>query len=368
MGTDATEKSRRATSVNLGVVSVIFFVFIVVVVIRGFYDPLQKQFEKDEPRVAERVEDDSSLKLHPKFESEFASTMHKGWWHLGCTSDVSELLPFLRLFREENMDREWIIDIGANEGQTSEEILQTFGNIPYTKADEAIGVSTQYCKIASNPKANLLVVEPVPDNMNKIKDRASVNSWDTQNVKFAQVAVSDEDGETSFQLSNGSETGALAANRNANGQEITVEMVTLESLLNRYVTNRKVFILKIDCEGHDGKIIKKGIHTLSLFNVRYLVFEYHELWNNANSGSLEEVVNMLDEQNFSCFFVTDRRLIALNPWKHIYEVKMWSNVVCGHRVKSRIDQVVKFYNSANGHTGDAGSVDLFNWLFKDSRR
>ena len=69
---------------------------------------------------------------------------------------MSEILPFLRLLRDESMEKEWIIDIGANEGQTSEEILQTFGNVPYTKAKESIGVSTQYCKIASNPVVSFM--------------------------------------------------------------------------------------------------------------------------------------------------------------------------------------------------------------------
>ena len=69
-------------------------------------------------------------------------------------------------------------------------------------------------------EANLLVVEPVPKNMKKIQDRAEVNDWKTQSeqinltliypkwdVKYAQVAVSDEDGETTFALSDGTETG-----------------------------------------------------------------------------------------------------------------------------------------------------------------
>lgn len=304
-----------------------------------------------------------SYEFFPKtFEKEFKAAAQKAWWHLGCIADTGRVLGVLRLFH--NKDISWIIDIGANEGQTTEEILTIFGNIPLLYADKEIGNENQYCKNNLNPGAKVLAVEPMPENMKTIKKRAELNMWKFEHVVYEEKAVSTENGEINFFVGKNSEVGALSQNSNSEGKKITVKTVTLNKLIDENIPDKNIFLLKIDTEGHDGGIIKKGIDVFKSKIPRFLIFEYHKLWKEAGDVTLNEVSKLLYENGYVCFFVTNKRLLPISGkfWKPVYEVHQWSNIFCGHDEKE-MDRFTKIYHlSYSGEYFEGTSIHT--WLFE----
>ena len=63
-----------------------------------------------------------------------------------------------------------------------------------------------------------------------------------------------------------------------------------------------------------------------------IYFEYNSggLWAHVE---LRNVVGMLDELDYGCFFDGQPTLTSISGscWRSNYEFKGWSNVVCAHR-------------------------------------
>eukprot|EP00494_Astrolonche_serrata_P026001 UN26262 len=126
----------------------------------------------------------------PKVANEkFVGVMGQGWWFLGCKSDVDEVLDILKPFYR-GADKDGVfVDIGANLGQVTENIIQTFGNIPWNKYKRKFGLEGLYCKNDPNPGAEVYMFEPQPNNAKRIRERMEDSSWNLERIKLIEAAV-----------------------------------------------------------------------------------------------------------------------------------------------------------------------------------
>jgi len=141
--------------------------------------------------------------------------MGQGWWFLGCKSDVDEVLDILKNFYKGPDQDGVFVDIGANLGQVSENIIQTFGNIPWNRYKRKFGLDGLYCKNDPQPGAEIYMFEPQPNNAKRIRERMEYAFWHLERVHLIEAAVSNYTGTAEFVFTGEySETGTLAEKAN----------------------------------------------------------------------------------------------------------------------------------------------------------
>lgn len=88
----------------------------------------------------------------------------------------------------------------------------------------------------------------------------------------------------------------------------------------------KVYLLKIDCEGHDGFVLEGARELLKAGRVKYLIFE-HSILNDAQD--LQGIVSSLWEQGYGCFVILDRLLVPISAgwWHPAYRDRRYGGVV-----------------------------------------
>lgn len=94
---------------------------------------------------------------------------------------------------------------------------------------------------------------------------------------------------------------------------------------------RSVFWLHIDAEGWDPLVIRGAHRALSEGRVEIFVFEYNKFgpWREYR---LRDVITWADGWSYTCFLLTAPHLRLLTRcWHGGYETHEWSNVVCVHR-------------------------------------
>lgn len=82
----------------------------------------------------------------------------------------------------------------------------------------------------------------------------------------------------------------------------------------------KVFILKIDTEGHDAKVIKG---SSNLLDQKRIIFVLFEVWTNSK---LKEVATFMYTKGYMCFLFTPKQLLPVNGanwWYKNLEEDLW---------------------------------------------
>jgi FkbM family methyltransferase len=165
---------------------------------------------------------------------------------------------------DEELQREvqpLILDVGANAG--------LFTHWIWTK----------------NRKAEFIVFEPLPLMAAKIR------AWGAQTgarISLNQVAVSDHCGEAKFYTDADNDTGASLRNDRYRKNEFVVPVLTLDSA----VSQRSVFLIKIDVEGCETEVLRGATRTLK--NARFLLIEAH------TSEALARICNILPASQWVC--------------------------------------------------------------------
>merc|ERR1719373_721436 len=301
-------------------------------------------------------------------DKHFKGAMGKGWWFLGCKSDVDEVLDILKLFYQ-GPDKDGVfVDIGANLGQVTENLVQTFGNIPWNRYKRKYGLEGLYCKNDPHPGAEVYMFEPQPNNAKRIRERMDFSHWNLERIKLIEAAVSNYSGEASFSMDAGetySETGSLGT-VTANLVEqnhVTVEVLSFDDAYEQHLQGKKIFMMKTDTEGFDGTVVRGMTKVLQSGKLRFLTFEYHTLWFDNDTGdSLKSITDLLSGFGYFCYFVFPQRLLPISGdyWQDKYEMRRWSNVFCGKKDDFLLEKLVIMY-----HIATLGSSEQETNAFND---
>ena len=112
---------------------------------------------------------------------------------------------------------------------------------------------------------------------------------------------------------------------------VEVNASRLDSYVEKYVNSTgNINHLSIDIEGYDVSALlsaKKILHR-----IEYMEFEYS--WRGEwRNHKLSDIIQMLDESNFTCFWIGNHELWRITGcFQEHYDKQFWSNIGCGNRV------------------------------------
>lgn len=249
-----------------------------------------------------------------------------------------------------------LVDIGANVGRTSRCFINQITDYSCRNNDAGSSLGHQAC-IDQKNDAIIWAFEPIPATFAELVDRAQKLKW----ANYAQwigfnAAVAEKDGQTFFYSNGGAGDEQASQDPKAAWSEnrILTQVVSLDQLLMRdglmtdrqrygvalegarnlfeYSRQLNVFAMKIDTEGYDYFVLLGAAESLKAKRVKFLTFEYHEKWfSNNRTFTLRDTAEMMLKLEYVCYWITSTRLIPLSGpwWVPEYEVRTWSNVLCG---------------------------------------
>jgi len=144
-------------------------------------------------------------------------------------------IHFVRQYIEEGM---MTLDIGANYGLYATAIASNLGKT-----------------------GKLWCFEPTPDTASALRETMATNSFDAE-ISVIEAGLSDHAGQATFYTSPNAELNSLTASADAEGEQQTIDLLTLDQCYQQYQWPRLDFI-KLDAEGEELKILKAASATLS---------------------------------------------------------------------------------------------------------
>jgi FkbM family methyltransferase len=220
----------------------------------------------------------------------------------GATNGEFRLLSFLAALPESRMI-DCLIDVGANVGDWTDQALRRFGS----------------------PSPNILCVEPIPDYVERLRQR--FGSRPSVKIYEFALSIAPTDPVRIFQV--GEKEGRFYASpRNdprdiSSTKKISEHMVAVTSG-DRLFTGRRPYMIKFDCEGHDLQVLS-GFQT-TLQQARPVVqFEYCEFWI-ASGSRLKEACAYLDDAGYRTYRLFPDALKRFT-YSSKFETFMFQNIV-----------------------------------------
>jgi FkbM family methyltransferase len=281
------------------------------------------------------------------------------YWSLGNT-DSSYIAHHLAAYYDADAAEHSpgvIFDIGANRGNTVQELISAL--IPafacyryYTLAAVAGAECRRWF-------GSLIAVEANPPTADGLAARAAFERWDLLDFVLVREAFTDvaggvahfavrEAGEETASLNDASSAGA-----GANGT-VAVPLGTVDALrAARGETSRRIFLLKIDAEGFDAKVIKGAETALREGHVKFLVAEYNSLWASSKAAgappdappawTLRSCTEYLWGLDYECWLLSTQHFMPLwgEWWDDSYEFWTHSNFVCARKCDADMRRLVE---------------------------
>jgi len=161
-------------------------------------------------------------------------------------------------------------------------------------------------KIIGLENGKLFAIEPLPSNVERLKEHISCNGFD-KNTKVLEFAASDKNGQEKFLELNYATIGKLAKADSVFSincvREFSVETRSLDSLFEEGIIERPDFV-KIDVEGAEFFVLS-GMKDILMNNHPLLLVEIH------NKKTLYEVWNFLNERGYVGHSINKGRLVVL---------------------------------------------------------
>lgn len=178
-----------------------------------------------------------------------------------------------------------IIDVGTNIGET----LLNFARINKT------GLNIGF--------------EPVPDLYARAEYNLKLN--DLPNIKLENLALSNEAGKLTFNVTNENNSGGifLSSDLNQEDSSRTVRAITLDSyVLENNLDN--ISLLKIDVEGFELNVLEGAVMTLNKFKPA-LFIELDDSFLRRQGKSGKELVGFLIDKGYQIFSAeNDKQIMA----------------------------------------------------------
>lgn len=208
-----------------------------------------------------------------------------------------------------------VLDIGAFTGSFAAEVFRFMGGPPGLPPETP----------GRPPRRELLVVaaEPSPSTFAELQEAAALRGWGPERFCAIQAAFSSirKLSAARFSVLPGFRMGShllQAAAAEPGTEEVSVEQLTVDSLFKDgrcgLRPNDTVYLLKVDCEGHDWQVLQGARELLDAGRVKYLLFEHV---GAHDAPDVEEVITSLGAQGYRCFLVLDRMLVPISQgWFH----------------------------------------------------
>jgi FkbM family methyltransferase len=184
---------------------------------------------------------------------------------------------------------------------------------------------------ANSPISHFLAVEPVPTFLAQLHQRYA----NIAGVEIMDVALSNrpEQKREMFEISGGGRmyrnyrgTPIVTSGSEKPGGKTTVAHEVRVTTGDDIFLNRsfKPFLLKIDCDGHDGHILEGLRQTLSRHRV-LVQFEYCDFWIGAGSR-LGPIYSLLSGAGYNVYKMFPDRLIRFR-YNPVFETYGYQNIV-----------------------------------------
>ena len=155
---------------------------------------------------------------------------------------------------------------------------------------------------------SVFAFEPAPNNYKFLLKNIQINNVNSQ-VKTYQTALLDSNSTVDFELSkenfgdhrirfNFFNFNEPEKNNESYRKVITIKAITMNKALEEIITDRKIKLIKIDCQGSEIPILKGAEKILK--NTEYLIVEYWPYGINRTGFRTDELEKILVE-NFSSF-------------------------------------------------------------------
>lgn len=175
-------------------------------------------------------------------------------------------IKFLRHYIRDGMK---ILDIGANYGVYALTMAKLIG-----------------------PSGRLWAFEPTASTASYLSEGIKANKF--KNITLLQVGLSNKTGKAKLFTSDNAELNSLTKAAVPDAHSETISLVTLDYCMNKYNWNRLDFI-KLDAEGEECNILKKGRNTLTALSP-LIMFEFKH--GDSVNFSLISSFKML---GYSCY-------------------------------------------------------------------
>ena len=280
------------------------------------------------------------------------------YWSLGNT-DSNFIAHHLAAFYDADAASEGpgvIFDIGANRGNTVQVLISAL--VPAFAC-------YRYYTLAAAPGADcpkwqgaVIAVEANPPTADGLAARAAFERWDLLDFVLVREAFTDVAGGVAHFVVReaGEETASLndaGAGEGAPGT-VAVPLGTVDALrAARGETSRRIFLLKIDAEGFDAKVIKGAEAALRNGHVKFLVAEYNSLWENSKAAgappdappawTLRSITQYLWGLGYECWLLSPQHFMPLwgEWWHEAFEVWRHSNFVCARACDKDMRRLVE---------------------------
>lgn len=213
-----------------------------------------------------------------------------------CKSDSSDyLLDYLE-------NSETILDIGANIGQTSFNIIHT------------------QQKKRLNPV--VYAFEPYPRTFKKLETNRMLNP--TISIKTYNLGLGREKGTLHMTQHSPLNSGGFRMT-NESENSVSVPVISLDEFVSENQLT-KIDFIKIDVEGFEVHVLEGALKTLKTFRP-ILVFEYSLENINAQSGNIENLLKQLSEMNYD--IITKE---GISDQETILKLDYQTDLICSPRL------------------------------------
>jgi FkbM family methyltransferase len=226
-------------------------------------------------------------------------------------------------------------DIGANKGDTSQLLISALvPGFPCYRFYDLTKTRGAACKPWFFP---FIGVEMNPATAAVLRKRAEFERWDFLSYEVVAAGFSDAPGVVKIAAAEeGDETATLAFGESS-ARTVEVPLHSVDSWREtRGEGGAPIFLLKVDTEGFDGKVIKGAERALAGKHVKFLIAEYNSMWqavkgaDGSPAWSLRSSVAFLWGLGYECHLLNDQHFVPLweEWWDASYEFWGHSNIVC----------------------------------------
>jgi FkbM family methyltransferase len=294
-------------------------------------------------------------------------------WNLGCV-DQQFLAPYFkaimdRIVWDQREKKYLIFDVGANNGDDAVSILGTFQSIQGMCKN--FGSSVLLFSIEPSPKVFCEMTDLLKDKQKK---------EEPQNFYLLNIAVSDNTGILTFQ-DPGNEGGTLIGSNYSHLDPMTTQQfetysqcllsseaiqsqtgvdykrradvptytmdLLMESLDGIGKTRKeydRIFVLKIDTEGHDPKVLMGAKQLLLKKRVEFIIFE------TFTHALMRQAVEFLDDVGYECYITSPKILAPVHTIHWWYpnlneKLSWWGNCVCAIKQSKSMSMLWRMYHS-----------------------
>lgn len=212
-------------------------------------------------------------------------------------------------------------DATARYGEEIRSLRKEVEDVTVIEVGANIGYYTLLEADLLGSSGQIFAIEPSPDNVSILKQNVEKNGF-SESVDVTRGAISAETGTRELYLSEKSNCHTMEHGRGDTGSTISVRTWTLDDFLEeREIEPTDINVVRMDVEGHEGKILRGMEGLLSNSETLLLFIEFHkELVENREFDDLTE---LLTERGFRMIYACNDSIIggAYNEIRSVEELR-----------------------------------------------